>query len=314
MPMNRVGVVIGSSGGFGDTLSSLRSSYDRARASGVSSVWMTQHLGFDALTVLASLGGEEGPELGTAVVPAQPRHPVALAEQALTVQALSGGRLALGLGLTHGAVLENVYGLPSQRSVKFLEDYLATLDALLAGAKTAPNDTFTFGTRLVADLPVPPPVLIAALGHRMLQLAGRRTAGTITWMTGPKTVEAHIVPIINEAAEAAGRPSPRVIVCLPVCVTDDRRSASDALRQSMGGYRATPSYRAMLDREGVDEPADIAIVGSVDDVREAFTGLFEVGATDVVAIPSGRPEDIESTWSGLAELTAVREAGWNLDD
>ena len=252
----RVGVVIGRPGGYGDAVSQLVAEYEQARAAGVSSVWMTQHLGFDALTLISSWGVDGDVEVGTAVIPVQTRHPVVLAEQALTAQALCGGRLALGLGLAHADTLEGIYGLPRRRSVSYLSDYLSTLDALMAGKRATPNETFSFSTRIGAELPpTPPSVLIAALGPRMLQLAGQRTAGTITWMTGAATIESYVSPTIRAAAEEAGRPDPRVVVCLPVCVTDNAASARERLGAVIGGYRGIPSYEAMLEREGVAEPS-----------------------------------------------------------
>ena len=245
-----IGVVIGRPGGYGDTISQLNTEYERARAADVSSVWMTQHLGFDALTLISSWGVDDDAEVGTAVVPVQTRHPVVLAEQALTAQALCGGRLVLGLGLAHADTLEGVYGLPRRRSVSYLSDYLSTLDALMAGKRATPNESFALSTRIGAELPAPPSVLIAALGPRMLQLAGERTAGTITWMTGAATIESYVSPTIRAAAEAAGRPDPRVVVCLPVCVTENPASARERLGAVIGGYRGIPSYEAMLEREG----------------------------------------------------------------
>jgi 5,10-methylenetetrahydromethanopterin reductase len=295
----RIGVVIGNPGGYGDSLSALASDYERARVEGLSTVWMTQHAGFDALTLMASWIDHHGPELGTAVIPAQTRHPMVLAEQALTVQALSGGRLALGLGLAHSATLESVYGLSPRRSVGYLSDYLDTLQALLSGAKSASNQTFQFTTRIGAsDLATPPPVLIAALGPRMLQLAGERTAGTITWMTGPRTIAEYITPTIQAAAEAADRPKPRIVVCLPFCVTKSRKDALDRSAQ-FSHYSDIPSYRAMLDREGVTDPRDIAIAGDADTVREALDELRVGGATDVAGIPFGQPEEVAATWELL---------------
>jgi 5,10-methylenetetrahydromethanopterin reductase len=220
----RLGVVIGNPGGHRDSISALVADYQRARAEGLSTVWMTQHLGFDALTLMASWDDDDGPELGTAVIPAQTRHPVVLAEQALTTNALTGGRLTLGLGLAHSATLESLYGLSPRRSVGYLADYLDTLEALLSGTKSLSNQTFRFSARIGASgLPAPPPVLIAALGPRMLQLAGQRTAGTITWMTGPRTIAGYVAPTIRAAAEAADRLEPRVVVCLPFCVTKNPR-------------------------------------------------------------------------------------------
>src|SRR6476619_6336197 len=167
----RIGVVFGRPGGYGDTLSQLVTEYEQARAAGVSSVWITQHLGFDALTLISSWGVDGEVEVGTAVIPVQTRHPVVLPEQPLTAQALCGGRLALRLGLAHAHNLERLYGLPRRRSVSYLADYLSTLDALMAGEPATPNESFAFFTETAAaELPTPPPVLIAALGPRMLQL------------------------------------------------------------------------------------------------------------------------------------------------
>ncbi len=299
----RIGAVIGRRGGFGDTISQLVAEYEQARAAGVSSVWITQHLGFDALTLISSWGVDGDVEVGTAVIPVQTRHPVVLAEQALTAQALCGGRLALGLGLAHAHNLERLYGLPRRRSVSYLADYLSTLDALMAAEPATPNESFALSTQLgAAELPTPPPVLIAALGPRMLQLAGERTAGTITWMTGAATIESYVSPTIRAAAEAAGRPEPRVVVCLPVCVTDDTASARERLGPAIGSYRDIPSYAAMLEREGVADAVDVAIIGNADQVAAALTGLASRGATDVAAIPLGNPDEVSATWGLISTL------------
>ena len=294
--------MIGRPGGYGDTLSQLVAEYEQARAAGVSSVWMTQHLGFDALTLISSWGVEGDVEVGTAVIPVQTRHPVVLAEQALTAPVLCGGRLALGLGLAHADTLEGFYGLPRRRSVSYLADYLSTLDALLAGKRATPNESFAFSTRIGAELPTPPSVLIAALGPRMLQLAGERSAGTITWMTGAATIESYVSPTIRAAADAAGRPDPRVVVCLPVCVTENPASARERLGAVIGGYRGIPSYEAMLEREGVADAVDVAIIGNADEVGAALTGLPSRGATDVAAIPLGNPDEVGATWDLIGAI------------
>src|SRR6266851_1923815 len=183
--------------------------------------------GVDVLTVIA-LAGRVVPdiELETAVVPIYPRHPVALAQQALTTQAAIGGRLTLGIGLSHRPVVENMWGLSFERPVEYMQEYLAVLQPLLHGQGVA----FTgrrFKSQIQLAMPeIPPPsVVLAALGERMLRLAGAQSDGTATWMVGPKTLAAHVAPIISEAASKAGRPSPRIIVGLPVCVTSDPDAA-----------------------------------------------------------------------------------------
>ena len=297
----RIGVVIGRRGGWGDTLGDLAAEYQRAVEACVDSVWITQHLGFDALTLMASWGAT-GPELGTAVIPAPTRHPVPLAEQALTTQSLCGGRLSLGLGLAHAANLKSIYGLPPRRSVSYLADYLSTLDALMTGDETTPNDSFPITARLGGELPTPPPVLLAALGPRMLELAGSRTAGTITWMTGPRTVAGYVVPHIRAAADAAGLGAPRVVVCLPVCVTRDVVAARESYRSTNASYGTIPSYRDMLEREGAADPGEIAIIGSDELVQDSFGKLVSGGATDVVAVPTGSPDELDATWALLSAI------------
>ena len=297
----RIGIVLGESGGYGDAIPALDAEYRQAVAAGVSSVWMTQHLGFDALTLMASWG-PEGPELGTAVVPVQPRHPVALAEQAVTTQFLTGGRLTLGLGLAHAATLESLYALPRRRSVSYLADYLSALQSLMAGEKTVPSDSFGMTTQLVGQLPEAPPVLLAALGPRMLELAGARAAGTITWITGAATLARYIAPNIRAAADAAGRSDPRIVACLPVCVTSDAHDARQRVGATMNVYNGVPSYRAMLDREGVADAVDIAIIGNEQHVQEAVANLLQGGATDVVAIPVGTRDERDITRATLGEM------------
>ena len=301
----RIGAVIGKRGGWGDVVGDIAADYQRAVEASVDSVWLTQHLGFDALTLMASWG-TTGPELGTAVIPAPTRHPVPLAEQALTTQALCGGRLSLGLGLAHAANLTSVYGLPPRRSVSYLADYLSTLDALMAGEETIPNNCFPMTARLGGELPTPPPVLLAALGPRMLELAGSRTAGTITWMTGPRTVAGHVVPAIQSAAEAAGRSAPRVVVCLPVCVTRDVDAARESYRSTNASYGTIPSYRDMLEREGASDPGEIAIIGSEALVQDSFAELVSAGATDIVAVPTGSPDELDATWALLRAIRSQR--------
>ena len=191
---------------------------------GIETAWSSQIFSMDALTTLAVAGRENpGIHLGTAVVPTYPRHPVMLAAQALTVQAATGGRLTLGIGLSHQMVIENVFGLSFEKPARHMREYLEILMPLLAGEQAAfAGETLSAATFGPLGITAPAPdVLVAALGTVMLNIAGRMAQGTITWMTGPKTIEDHIVPTIRAAAAEAGRPEPQVGVGLPVCVTDD---------------------------------------------------------------------------------------------
>src|ERR1700683_1983019 len=177
------------------------------RDAGIQTAWASQIFGYDALTALAAIGREvSGIDLGTAVVPTYPRHPVMLAGQALTVQAATGGRLTLGIGLSHQVVIENVFGQPFAKPARHMKEYLSILVPLLEGEQVSfAGETLsasTFGP-LQIDAPAPP-VLVAALGPNMLRIAGGMSSGTVTWTTGPATVEAHVIPTIREAAAAAG--------------------------------------------------------------------------------------------------------------
>lgn len=276
-------------------------------SAGIESAWMSQIFGLDALTALAAISREVGDiRLGTAVVPVFPRHPVMLAAQALSVQAVSGGRLTLGIGLSHQVVVENVFGVPFDRPGRYMHEYLSILLPLLDGEPA--NFTgealkaSTFGPlRVTAPAP---PVLIAALGPAMLGLAGRMAAGTVTWMTGPTTIASHVVPTIRAAATEAGRPEPRVVVGLPVCVTDDPAEARNKAAEMFAIYGDLPSYRAMLDREGAQGPADVGLIGSEAEVKAQIGQLAEVGATEFCGAPFGTPEEVKTSIEVLASLVS----------
>ncbi|HEY2565863.1 MAG TPA: LLM class F420-dependent oxidoreductase [Acidimicrobiales bacterium] len=275
------------------------------RDAGLDSAWASQIFGYDALTLLAVVGREVPDiELGTAVVPTYPRHPVMLAEQALTVQAAIGGRLTLGIGLSHQVVIENVFGLSFDRPAQHMREYLSILTPLLLGEQVAfTGETLkaaTFGP-LEVNAPAPP-VLVAALGPTMLALAARLASGTVTWMTGPATIESHVVPVISQAAAEAGRGEPRVTVGLPVCVTSDVAGARHKAAEVFAVYGGLPSYRAMLDREGAGGPADVAIVGTKDEVSAQVRRLADIGASDFVGAPFGTADEISDSVASLAEL------------
>jgi 5,10-methylenetetrahydromethanopterin reductase len=264
---------------------------------GFATFWLPQIFGMEALVALAVVAREvPGIELGTAVVPTYPRHPVTLAQEALTTQAISGGRLVLGIGLSHQPVIEGMFGLSFDRPLRHMREYLDALVPLLQESNVSvAGETITARAGLDVRGATPPPVLLAALGPKMLELAGSVVDGTVTWMTGPTTIEQHVVPVITRAAESAGRLAPRVGVGLPVCVTDDVDAARQRAAKMFEIYGTLPSYRAMLDREGADGPADVAVVGDEDTVRPQLEHLASIGATDFVANVFGSAEERERT-------------------
>jgi F420-dependent oxidoreductase-like protein len=274
---------------------------------GFSSAWLPQSSGFDALTVLAVAGASGRVpriELGTSVVPTYPRHPVALAAQALTADAATGGRLVLGLGLSHKMAVEGSYGLSYERPARHMREYLAALLPLLeSGRVDFEGETLVARSQLSIPGAEAPPVLLAALQPRMLELAGAVAGGTITWCTGPVTLEHQIVPLITKAADGAGRPAPRVVVALPTIVCDDEADGRAKAGAQLEGYGRIPVYRAVLDREGVEGPADVSVVGDEASVTAQLRRLAHVGATDFVAIPTGTDDDRRRTLDHLATLS-----------
>jgi 5,10-methylenetetrahydromethanopterin reductase len=282
----------------------LRDQLQHAADDGFASAWVSNIFGLDALTALAVAGSQvPGIELGTAVVPTYPRHPAVLAQQALTTATALDGRLTLGIGLSHKIVIEDMYGYSFDRPARHMREYLSILLPLLDGEQVAfDGETMRAGIGLTTPRPARVPVLLAALGPQMLRLAGQRTDGTVLWMTGPATVRDYIVPTIRQAAEAAGRPSPRVVCLLPVCVTDDPDGARARANRVFSIYGLLPSYRAMLDKEGAQEPGDIALTGDENAVAGQIGELAEAGVTDFVAAQFSRGDDAERTRALLKSL------------
>lgn len=249
---------------------------------GFASMWLANIFGLDAITAAAVIGREtERIELGTAVVPSYPRHPTAIAQQALTTQAASSGRFALGIGLSHKLVIEDMLGLSYDRRAKHMREYLAVLAPLLRG-EAVQFQGEEYRVNLSLDVPgaTPVPVLIAALGDQMLRIAGQSSAGTILWMTGPETIDSHIRPKLTAAAKDAGQADPRIVAGLPIALTNDAESAREKIAKMLVIYGQLPSYRAMLDKEGAAGPADVALVGDEKTLDASISRLRDVGVTD----------------------------------
>jgi F420-dependent oxidoreductase-like protein len=291
---------------FGDGLSlgALGERFAAIEAAGFDTVWMPQIFGWDTLTALAVAGRSTSRiELGTAVVPTFPRHPMMLAAQALTTNAALGGRLVLGIGLSHKIVIEDMLGLSFDKPAVHMRDYLGILMPLLGGRSVSYSGTTMrsqVGLQIGAGDAPTPPVLLAAMADHMLRLAGASADGTILWMTGPKTVESHVVPLVTEAASTAGRPAPRVVVGLPIRLTNDPDGARAAANKDYAIYGTLPSYRAMLDREGAAGPGDIALVGDEAALTADLQRVHDAGATDFEAAPFGNASEIERTLAYLA--------------
>ncbi len=262
----RIGVMIGGDG----------------RRLTIDDVWMANIFSFDAISTLMLVGRETRRiGLGTAVTPTFPRHPTAIAQQALTTAAATGNRFTLGIGLSHQLVIENMLGLSYQQPARHMREYLSVLMPLARGEPANFQGEEYRVSNVALDVPGAArlPVVVAALGPVMLKIAGELADGTNTWMVGPKTMETHIIPRIRGAARAAGRADPRVVGGFPIILTNKPEEAKAKIAQQLTIYGQLPSYRAMLDREGVAGPADVAIAGDENQLRGQLKRLEDIGVT-----------------------------------
>jgi F420-dependent oxidoreductase-like protein len=304
----RIGIMFGETVGS-TSLDGMLGQIRAAQQAGFSTAWTAQLLGWDALTALAIVG-REVPDiaLGTAVVPTYPRHPIVLASQALSVQAATGNRLTLGIGLSHQVVIEEMFGYSFDKPARHMREYLSALDPLLRGESVSyQGETLKANATVNVPGALPPPLLVAALGPVMLKMAGELAHGTVTWMTGPATLASHVVPTITEAAAAAGRPAPRVVAGFAICVTDDPGAARSQASEQLAIYGQLPSYRAMLDREGVTGPADVALVGDELTIRKEVERLDSIGVTELLAAPFGSADEQRRTVELLAQLVSITD-------
>jgi F420-dependent oxidoreductase-like protein len=277
----------------------------RADADGFPTVWTHQAFGPDPFVAMA-VAARDAPriEIGTALVPAILRHPQALAAEALTAQAAVAGRLTLGIGASHPHVVEGRLGLSYERPAEFMREYLEALLPLLRGE---PADVRGRRLTMIGSLDVgavkPPPVLIGALAPHMLRLAGRLADGTITAASGPRTLAEHVVPSIMKAAADAGRPPPRIVAAVVACITDDPDTARSRIAATSKPYATFPSFKAMLEREGVSSQVDIGLVGDEEAARAQAQRFIDAGATELAVREStGTPGEAERTRTFLKSL------------
>ena len=302
----RVGLFVGVSGPV--TFAEALAAAQRAEQAELDSFWLPNIFALEALTSLAAIGGHtQRIELGTNVVPVYPRHPTALAQQALTASVLTDGRLTLGVGLSHKFFIEGMLGLSFDAPATYMREYLSILQPMLAGEAVHVDGTVLRATaQLTVSDAHPVPVLVAAMGPRMLRLAGAETDGTLLGWAGVTTVRDFAAPLIRAAAEQAGRPAPRISTALPICVTDDAAAAHRLATQLFALYNDIPSYRTILDREGKATVADAALIGDEQRVGDQLAELADAGVTDFAAVTFGSPEELDRT---LALLTATRRHG-----
>jgi F420-dependent oxidoreductase-like protein len=279
-----------------------------AASVGLGSLWFAQRFDIDALSLAAVVGNQvDGIAVGTSVVPIYPRHPIVVANQANTAQAASHGRFTLGLGLGAAQLVEPTYGVDTSRSIRHLREYLTVLDDLFTHGSTDFK-----GDTLVARNPMPttvagadrPDILVAAMGPQALQVTGELADGTLPNLAGPRTLADFIVPRLNTAAARSGRPAPRIVAALAAVVTDDAVAVRARLTELSAFYATIPSYRAVLEREGVTDPATLAVVGDETALAEAVARYRDAGATEIVLTQTaiGGEESRRRTWTAAGAL------------
>jgi len=307
----RIGVMIGPERGrYASKIERLRADARWADEAGLAAVWIPQIPDeLDALTAAALVGAETSRiEIGTAVVPVQPRHPIALAQQALSTQAVCGGRLTLGLGVSHHWIIDEMLGLSYERPAATLRAHLDVLDQALAGPGTVDVENELFRVHNPLDITdiTPTPVLLAALGPVMLRLAGERSDGTILWLADERAIAGHIAPRITRAAEAAGRPAPRIVAGVPVCLCRDSEvdAAVDRANRLLSEAEVSPNYQRLLDQGDAREVGDILAAGSEVAIEKRLRAFADAGATDVSVrvVPLGADRD-----ERLASLHRTRD-------
>jgi len=269
--------------------------WSRAAAeAGFDALWFPQVMGLDALGVLTVVAREvPDVHLGTAVVPIQGRHPLPLALQALTVASAAGPeRFTLGVGVTHAAISEGWLGVPYRGIVDVCAEVLTALNGLLGPDRRADLDGAHVTVHAAAMVDAPEPsLMLAGLAPRMVDLAGAQTDGTITWMTGPVTLGRDITPALRAAAERAGRPAPRVVVGIPVCVTDDEAGARERVASMMARSASMPAYARQMAAEGLTDPVDLVVLGDEDAVAARLAAYGAAGMTELCANLMGSPEE-----------------------
>lgn len=313
----RLGLMIGSDKerARSERLAGLLADGQAAESAGFTSFWIPQVPGYlDAMTAIALLGRvTDRIEIGTAVVPIQTRHPVAMAQQALTTQLACSGRFALGLGPSHDWIVDGQLGLSYDRPVRLMRNYLEVLGAAFSGPGSVDieNDSYRVHSPFDVADPMPMPVLLAALGPAMLRIAGEQASGTILWMADERAIHDHVAPRINSAATDAGRPTPRIVAGVPVtlCSNGDVDDARAYASEVLGHAHFSPNYVRLLEHGDAADVGDTMAAGDEQAVLARLLRYRDAGVTDLAIriVPLGdeasaRTESRTRTQQFLASL------------
>ena len=318
----RIGLQVSADRGrYASKVEKLRADARWADEAGLDSIWTPQIPDeFDVMTAATLLGAATSRiEIGTSVVPIQPRHPVVLAQQALSAQAVCEGRFTLGIGVSHHWIIEDMLGLPYERQATAMRCYLDVLDQALRGPGLVEVDNELFSIRQPFDITdvTPTPVMVAALGPVMLGLAGARADGTVLWLADERTIASHVVPTIEKAAQEAGRPAPRVMAGVPVCLCGDDEvdAAIERTNRTLSEVVASPNYMRLMEHGDAKTIGDVLICGSEATMEKRMRGFAAAGVTDlnarVVALGEGRDQikaSAERTREFLASVAPTLRA------
>jgi F420-dependent oxidoreductase-like protein len=306
------GIKLGARANAANVVDDVVSQARRAHEIGVRQVWLAQQFDYEAITLAALVGAAvPGLGVGTSVVPINPRHPLMMASLAQTAQAASHGNFSLGLGLGAHSPERQAFGTSWPNTIQRLREYLTVLRSIFdEGTVDFHGDEFTASPGWPVAVPggAPVPVYVAAMGPKALRVTGELADGTLPYLAGPRTIAEFIEPTIAKAAADVGRPKPRIIAAVPVLVTGDSQNDIDAGRnfaaEQLSFYETIPSYQRVIAREGVDNVAELAAVGSSDVVARQLQTYLDAGATDVVLSPLDRSgsADREAVWAVAASM------------
>jgi F420-dependent oxidoreductase-like protein len=314
----RIGLQLGAERRYDTKVAALIESARDAEAKGFDTAWMPQLPDdFDALTAITIMGqATKRIEFGTAVLPLQSRHPVAMAQQVLSTQAVLGGRLSLGIGPSHHWIVEDMFGLPYEKPAKLVRDYVEVLNVAFAGPGPVDveNDTYRVHNPMNITDVTPTPILLAALAPLMLKIAGENADGTILWLADEKTIEGHIVPRITAAAAGVGKPAPRIVAGIPVvvCADSEIADARQWANVALGHAEYSPNYQRLLEHGDIKDIGDMLIAGDEDAVLRGLQKYKDAGATDAAirVLPYGtnRDERIASRDRTIDCVASLRSA------
>lgn len=306
MANDRLGIRWGwAAGAAVSSVEEARASAEFAEKAGFDSFWISHALGVDSVATLACIGRDvpDLGELGTSVVPLYGRHPVGLGQLVQTAQNAVGGRFTLGVGTASQRHVEGALGLSWDKPFSYTREFLAALEPLLNGAPAEVDGTQVSAHAELSIKAQQTPILLAALGPRMLRFAGRQLQGTTLGQCGPKTISSYILPHLYAGAEEADRTSsPRVMALVRVCVTEDFAGAKALAREVSAHYQAIPSYAAATKHEGLEDASDLHLIGSWQQILDGLAEYAEAGTTDLrIQAVTHDEKSREATFEALAE-------------